>query len=64
MSSVFAETRHTLEEDVAVGEQRDHQALDDVLVAEDSFGNFSAEFLRPNGTGDHGMRWKNREWGR
>lgn len=50
------ETWHTFEQNVPVGEQSDEQALDDVFVAQDGFGNFDAEFLRPNGTGDHGFK--------
>ena len=50
------ETRHALEENVAIGEERDEQALDDVLVAQDGFGDFDAEFLRPDRTGDHGFK--------
>jgi hypothetical protein len=27
-----------------------------VLVAQDGFSDFDAEFLRPDGTGDHGFK--------
>jgi hypothetical protein len=41
---------------VAFGEERAAQALDDVLVAQDGFGDFDAKFLRPDGTSDHGFK--------
>jgi hypothetical protein len=50
------ETGHALEKNVAIGEERDEQALDDVLVAQDGFGDFDAKFLRPDGTSDHGFK--------
>jgi len=57
----FGETRHALEEDVAVGEEGDEQALDDGILADDGFADFVAEFLGPSGTGDHDGRWEERD---
>ena len=52
----LGEAGHALEEHVAVGEQRDEQALDDGVLADDGLADFFAEFLGPSGT------WIMDEW--
>jgi len=37
-------------------EERDEEALHDGVLADDGFADFSAEFLGPSGTGQHGWR--------
>ena len=50
----LGEAGHALEEDVAVGQEGDKQALDDGVLADDGLADFVAQFLGPGGTGDHG----------
>ncbi len=50
----LGETGHALEEHMAVGEEGDEQALDGRILADDGLADFFAQFLGPDGTGDHG----------
>jgi hypothetical protein len=52
----LGEAGHAFKQDVAVGEERNEQAFDDGILADDGFGDFSAEFLGPSGTVEH-ERW-------
>jgi hypothetical protein len=49
----LGEARHTLEKDVAIGEEGDEQPFDGGVLTDDGFTNFSAEFLGPSGTVEH-----------
>jgi hypothetical protein len=49
----FREAGHALEEDMAVGEEGDEEALDGGVLTDDGFADFSAEFLGPSGTVEH-----------
>ncbi len=44
---------HALEEDMTIGQQRDEQALDNRILADDGLADFFAEFLGPGGSGGH-----------
>jgi len=46
----LGEAGHAFEEDVAVGEEGDEQALNDGVLADDGFADFFTQFLGPSGT--------------
>jgi hypothetical protein len=45
----FRQARHAFEQDVAVGEQADEQALDELFLADDDVGDFLAQRANPRG---------------
>ena len=52
----LGEAGHAFEEDVAVGEEGDEQAFDDLVLADDGLADFSAQFLGPSLSGVHASR--------
>ncbi len=49
---------------MSVGEERDEQALDDGILADDGAADFFTQFLRPYGTGDHDWKKSVDGWSR
>ena len=43
----LAQARHAFEQHVAAGEQADQHAVDDVVLADDDFGDFAADGVQP-----------------
>jgi hypothetical protein len=41
----FGEAGHALEQDVAVGQEGDEEAFDDLVLTDDGLGDFGAEFF-------------------
>lgn len=60
----FGEAGHALEQDMAIGQERNEQALDDIGLADDGLVDFLMKFLRPGGTGDHAKKGMERETGK
>jgi hypothetical protein len=58
----LGEAGHALEEDVAVGEEGDEQALDNLVLADDGLADFGAQFLGPSLSGIHASRISEDLW--